>query len=304
MKIIPLKQNKNLCWWCNSPANSKEHKFKKTDFVRIYGKGPYKDSETRPNLISPSGFKFIQGPGSNHIKFDNSLCSECNTTKSQPFDQAYDFFMEFFVKNVGIILEKETVDLREVYGTNWVQEKKNLLRYFVKHICCRVASFSFQIDPQIIKFMNGDITLNNINIDFRIKLGMWVLENEYKKTSMPYTNLFLGKLRYYGYLESNEVHRLSSWMSYSCMSICYVYDRNISHQKYPGIKDFLEGPYILFKKVDLKNCPPFKPDLGTKKLIEILENSDKALDDEDGIRYSEELMDLGLYLKYLNLKLT
>jgi hypothetical protein len=29
------------CWWCGSPADSREHKLKRSDLVREYGRPPY-----------------------------------------------------------------------------------------------------------------------------------------------------------------------------------------------------------------------------------------------------------------------
>jgi hypothetical protein len=38
-EYIELKPGR--CWWCGAPADSREHKMKRSDIVREYGKPPY-----------------------------------------------------------------------------------------------------------------------------------------------------------------------------------------------------------------------------------------------------------------------
>ncbi len=54
------------CWICNSPADSAEHKFKKTDLIRLYGRGPYEGD--RELLHLKDYLRKIRGPKAEIVK--------------------------------------------------------------------------------------------------------------------------------------------------------------------------------------------------------------------------------------------
>lgn len=146
------------CWWCSAPATSREHKFKRSDLVRDYGKGPF----TRDGgLISSSGDSSarIQGPNSKLVKFDPVMCEDCNNARSQPLDRAYDALIEFVWSHEEDILENGGFDLRDVFGSAWRAQSNDALRYYVKHICCRLAECLPQgrvsVEESVFGFLDG-----------------------------------------------------------------------------------------------------------------------------------------------------
>jgi 5-methylcytosine-specific restriction endonuclease McrA len=92
------------CWICGAPADSAEHRIKKADIVRAYGKGPYK-GDSAPVHFRDGIQTAIQGPRSERIKYQKSLCHACNTTRTKPLDEAYDRLMSWLVANEKIVLE-------------------------------------------------------------------------------------------------------------------------------------------------------------------------------------------------------
>ncbi len=75
------------CWICKGPADSSEHKFKKTDLITLHGEGPYvKDKELLH--LKDGVIRKIHGPNARIVKYEKSLCQRCNDTFSQPFDYA------------------------------------------------------------------------------------------------------------------------------------------------------------------------------------------------------------------------
>jgi hypothetical protein len=134
VKIAPGK-----CCWCQErDADSREHKFKRSDLMREHGRGELRAGRT---LVAYRGENTSEHRSTKNdvFKFSASLCSYCNNTRSQPFDQAYDRFIEWIFENEEKVLADRHVDLEEALGSDWPEASKNVLRYFVKHICCRLA---------------------------------------------------------------------------------------------------------------------------------------------------------------------
>jgi hypothetical protein len=95
-EYIELKPGR--CWWCGAPADSREHKMKRSDIVREDGKPPYTGLRTLTRF-SAGGRQDFTGPNSPLMKFGTSLCARCNNERSQPFDAAWDALTEHVAKN-------------------------------------------------------------------------------------------------------------------------------------------------------------------------------------------------------------
>lgn len=124
------------CWWCGAPADSREHKLKRSDLVREFGPPPYYGERTLKR-VSGAGSQSVTGPSSAAFKFDPSVCARCNDTCSQQFDRAWDVFTKFLAENEKTILVAQGVDLRSVFGITWQKQSADIGRYLVKHMICR-----------------------------------------------------------------------------------------------------------------------------------------------------------------------
>jgi hypothetical protein len=81
------------CYWCRQrPANSCEHKFKRSDLVREHGRGELRGERTMVKY-GAEGSLDIRSTKSGALKFRPSLCAECNNARSQQIDEAYDRFI-------------------------------------------------------------------------------------------------------------------------------------------------------------------------------------------------------------------
>lgn len=149
------------CWWCGEPANSREHKFKKTDIERAFGRGPYREGRTLVKQGDSGRQTDVTGSRSKVFKFEPMICASCNGVRSQPFDRAYDLFMDYIFENEDVLLRTGEVDLRDIYGDDWEEKALDLGRYFVKHICCRLGNVADQrevvLDGRLIDFLNGGV---------------------------------------------------------------------------------------------------------------------------------------------------
>lgn len=147
------------CWWCGSPANSREHKFKRTDIERGFGRGPYRADRTLVKHGFDQWPSDVTGSKSKVFKFEPVICARCNGERSQSFDAAYDQFMDYLFDNEAAVLRSGEVDLDRVYGDEWESKSLDLARYFVKHICCRLANVAehrvILLDARLIEFLDG-----------------------------------------------------------------------------------------------------------------------------------------------------
>lgn len=158
MKPIPqeyLYDYAGACWWCGDIADSREHKWKKSEVKGMFGAA---DSESYPLLwIDDSGdFKTVQGPDSDALKFEKSLCQNCNNARSQPFDLAYDRWIQYLGSNYDQILESRVVDLRDVADGTGDKFRLDLAKYLAKHIGCRVADKAGRVPTSLIAFLNSE----------------------------------------------------------------------------------------------------------------------------------------------------
>jgi hypothetical protein len=135
-----------LCWVCGNPADSSEHKFKKSDLAHA---GKTWAPSDQPYFVSAGGWRRIQGPDSQLVKFGKVLCQACNTTRTQPFDRAYERFAAWVNDKGAALMSDSQIDFAEIYGAGVEDGVLNLLKYFAKHLGCRIASDDYTM-PQTL----------------------------------------------------------------------------------------------------------------------------------------------------------
>jgi hypothetical protein len=150
------------CWICGNPADSREHKFKRSDVAKA---GTSWARDDQPYYFDQNGSRRLQGPGSDRVKFEKVICHACNTTRSQPFDRAYDRFAEWVNQKGDALMTATDIDLAEIFGIGFQIETENLIRYFAKHLGCRIASDNYSMPPGLVALMNGgDLSLFGVTL--------------------------------------------------------------------------------------------------------------------------------------------
>lgn len=194
------------CWICGQIADSKEHRIKKSDLIRAFGRGPYHDNLLHVRFEQP---KTIQGPNSNRLKYDKSLCQYCNSTLTQPFDRAYDTFIDYIYENESEILEDRIVDFYQVYGDDFGKQQTNLYKYFVKSFGCRLHDAQRKIPDDLKVLLNQDTFQTGLRISFAVNKDIAMMPNKFRDSFIGKGELLgLGENRDKGYIWREHI----SWL--------------------------------------------------------------------------------------------
>ena len=123
------------CWICGGIADSSEHIPKASDIKRYFGAPAighplYFHSEARRNVR-------IQGINSNRLKSGARICANCNNSRTQPYDRAWERLSDYLQKNAERVAVTGSFDLRKAYP-NGPYRKQALCAhlYFVKLFGC------------------------------------------------------------------------------------------------------------------------------------------------------------------------
>lgn len=137
------------CWICGRTESlSGEHKIKKADLKR--------HPESVPKyMISADGERqIVQGLNSKLLKFNKSICAQCNNSATQQADRSYDAF-----RNDESQLVRTTVDkLGSILDPTIEHEldlsyRIDVARYFGKHLGCALAYNEFPIPRRLSRFV-------------------------------------------------------------------------------------------------------------------------------------------------------
>ena len=214
LMAIALRQ----CWICGAPAQSREHRLKRSDLVRAYGKGPYTGPSV-PLHVRNGKLTRIQGPGSDTVKYSHSLCQTCNSASTQPFDRAYDTFVSWVQAHESNVLLSRMINFQDVYGANFETGQRNLFKYFVKSFGCRLFDAGLAVPRDLVDLLPLE--------GFRtaLKLSMCVNEDVLlfpKETRWRY----IGKGELTGYASRSTPDSIQgySWdENTSWLTICFWY---------------------------------------------------------------------------------
>lgn len=218
---VRFKPYGGKCWWCGDSATSREHRHKRSDVVRLFGYGKY-EGPGAPVRGVGERLRDIRGPNSMQLKFPASLCHNCNTARSQPFDRAYEAFIDYLHEHGELILGNNLVDYKNVFGSRWRQQLGDLTRYIVKHACCRLAEADLEVGPELSDFLNGNSQLRAFAISFEIREDILAL-----KTREGVGGLWIGDLYCIRHQPSGAARNIGSFIGHEWLRILWRHDISI-----------------------------------------------------------------------------
>ena len=96
------------------------------------------------------------------------LCKNCNSTRTQPYDRAYERFIQYITQNKEEIIHKRFIDFSIVYGDDWGREQVNLYKYFVKSFGTRLAHYNKPIPEDMIDLFDKETFQTALRITFAV----------------------------------------------------------------------------------------------------------------------------------------
>lgn len=225
-----MKNRQKDCWWCKEKGDSREHLFKKSDLKRVFSSS--NNPKTSFQIID-DGVKQqrVQGPNSKFVKWEANLCANCNNSRSSSFDNAYDEFIKniqpFFIQ----AMKNEYIDLRLVFGKEWKPKFNRLLKYYVKHISCRLSHHLLDIPKNLIDFLNGDDSLRDIVFQFEVRpMNKMVAETSNSMFNGSFEVLRVGLLNAIekGIDEEKVTIGFFSWLTTGWITVNYITQNNVS----------------------------------------------------------------------------
>lgn len=88
------------------------------------------------------------------------LTARSRSKSRQPFDDAYDEFVQKIRDDPDFFRERAEFDMSDIFPDDPHGGQK-LARYYVKNIGCRIAEIGFIVPQQLIDFMNGTPVMPN-----------------------------------------------------------------------------------------------------------------------------------------------
>lgn len=149
-----------LCWWCGATADSREHKIAAAELRLNHGGGSWVGDSGVVHVDGDLTVRDVQGAKADILKWEPNLCQNCNNARSQQFDRAYISLLRYLDQHEAEIGSSGTFRFSDVYGDDWEAGRANLVRYWLKHICCRAAVIGLEIPRAVIEYMD-DATMTN-----------------------------------------------------------------------------------------------------------------------------------------------
>lgn len=181
-----LEDLQGVCWWCGSVADSLEHRYKRTDLLRLWSsdEGLVWGGEGRTEVI--------RGPNSKSpaVRFGRVLCQRCNNDRSQAFDLAYDKWSDALVRGMDDWWAAQDVSLEAIYQTGWRTEAMNLARYYVKNFGCWLTHKGIRPPETLRGFLNGAETMDDVGLFVVKSESHYIAHRDYLREYGPNGALF------------------------------------------------------------------------------------------------------------------
>lgn len=191
------KDQTGTCWWCGAEADSREHKYKRTDLRRLANGDDLLWGDDRVLRTIRSHRK------SKDVLFGLVLCKRCNDTRSQPFDRAYDTYAAHVSRHITQLWRARGIRLDHVYGEDWERQTKNLARYFAKHFGCLIVENGFPPPQALIQFLAGDDEAPDISLCLVKDQKRWLLHKKLRMTRKGESGLWITPG--YGWVDGNRL---------------------------------------------------------------------------------------------------
>lgn len=132
------------CWICGDPADSGEHKAKRSDLKATF-----------PDISSARPIYFHDGEGLNRpvshlddaiLKWRRILCHDCNTRRTQPHDLAWERLQAELRKRLPTLNPGDLVNAEEIFADDPARALLGVHLYFLKEMGCTIVADNVPLD--------------------------------------------------------------------------------------------------------------------------------------------------------------
>ena len=188
--------DQTLCWMCGAPADSAEHRLKRTDIVRAYGNGPCRGPSAPLHVVGDAQ-RLVQGPGAQTLKYSQGLCVPCNSARSQRYDRAYDTLVDWIFENEHAVLRKRFINFADVYGLSFAEDQLNLYKYFAKSFGCKLVDASQSVPLDIVALFELSRFQTALRMSFSVNEDILLMRSEDR-------NSFIGKSGLLAHIDAHD----------------------------------------------------------------------------------------------------
>lgn len=102
------------------------------------------------------------GPNSRALKFESFICEQCNSSKTQKSDLAYENYINEArtIKDEGDLIKFSQAELVKINGLH-------IFRYFAKLLGCHLSDINAPIPRRLINFVSNNVDQNCIWLQVR-----------------------------------------------------------------------------------------------------------------------------------------
>lgn len=134
------------CWICGGNADTGEHRAKRSDLAAVFRSV----SQQRPLYTKsiPSGQEKIKKVGSlnsNELKWNSKICNQCNSSRTQPADLAWEKLSAYLQNNTNGLKHRGRIKLQAVFPGSVEKSMLDVHLYFVKMFGCIIEEHQVPI---------------------------------------------------------------------------------------------------------------------------------------------------------------
>lgn len=200
------------CWICGAIADSREHRIKRSDLVRRYGRKSFQGLGGMLHVVAGEAYE-VQGPSAKSLTYDPLICSDCNSTKSQPWDKAYEQFERWVFEHSKEILKRRFIMMEKVFGSdNFSVACPALYKYFVKAFGCRLVNSGMMVPDDLVGLLSKDQFRTKLRLTFAVNKTVFILEPNERENYLALGDLTRMDSRSMGIMERYLWHMQIGWL--------------------------------------------------------------------------------------------
>jgi hypothetical protein len=132
--------------------------------------------------------------------------------------------------NSASIIASKRLSLSAVFGGGWQSGRENVIRYYVKHIGCRLEEAGVLVDPRVTAYLDGNGPLACIERKFEIREDIVAMEAKLVKEQLLEGNVWIGDGMADHHPAGNTFSRFYSHVGYRWLRLNYQYDDSFTSQ--------------------------------------------------------------------------